>query len=96
MDGIAVRKNDKNGFFNMEGLEVTVPANFQQVALNGKYKNDTDKLPLNVPTKINGKFFVSSLSPGNFGDPLAEVCVGQTGNFSAKGNGVIVGVPPLP
>ena len=23
LDGIAVRKNDKNGFFNMEGVETT-------------------------------------------------------------------------
>jgi hypothetical protein len=90
MDGIAVRKNDKKGFFIMEGRErATEGLHFQQLAMQGSYKNDVSQLPAkNVPTKINGNWWMQTLSPLPVSTPTAIACVTQTGSFSAKGNGV--------
>jgi hypothetical protein len=92
MDGTAVRKNDKKGFFIMQGVEVTAPGgNFQQLVMQGSYKNDASQLPLkNVPTSIKGKWWLQAVETGNFAttDPAALVCATETGTFKASGSGV--------
>jgi len=89
LDGYAIPKNDKKGFFVIEGQEL-IGLDFYQLVMTGDYKNSDN----GVPTKINGTF--STVSHINEPlDPLFdEICVSQKGGkFSAKGDGDVILIP---
>ena len=91
MTGQAVRQSSKKGTFILTGTDTTNGADFEQLQMQGTYKNDKTAIgatpPENVPTQIKGKFWVDSLTTGNFADPAAIACVTSVGTFKAKGDG---------
>lgn len=81
LGGFGVPKNDKKGFFTLEG-EVGENGFGAGIFMNGKYKqNDTG-----VPTQINGKWFGMSTEVG---PGINEVCTTKTGSFKFKGDGTV-------
>jgi hypothetical protein len=91
LDGFAVRKNDKKGFFSVtgdlnDGFFDGDILNPTHLSMEGKYKvND-----LGVPIKLKGTFqFFNALSTdaGEGVRLIGEVCVTNGGKFNVSGDG---------
>ena len=101
VDGFGVRKNEKKGFFSVEGdfndeFEDPDFFNWTQLSMEGKYKvNDSG-----VPIKLKGTFHYYNAAQVAL-DPLTlgEICVTNGGKFDVKGDGaafVFPGADPDP